>query len=244
MKRARAVGTVFDRRSGKAHLFDASGRHGAFKVEGRTSDVNDPAILEALGGSAHRRLLEEDEMLDVAGASRSTSSACAKARSTDAAPALHGIATRGRRRWPVPLLLSAIARGDGMAQPTANPIMRLNGLTMRLTGRLTARMRLGFAAGTIPASRSPRWNGCATGRKRACSTGWCASTSKTSSALRVRSTAGCRGSSRRRSAPSSLAASRNEVFADSNATRAATRRYWRSPASARAFARPAPPRSW
>lgn len=38
---------------------------------------------------------------------------------TDAAPALRGIATRGRSRWPVPPLLSAIARGGGMAQLAA-----------------------------------------------------------------------------------------------------------------------------
>ncbi len=59
---------VFDRRTSQLHLFDASGRHGEVRVESRTtSDVNDPALREAIGEDAHRRLMEENEMLDLAG---------------------------------------------------------------------------------------------------------------------------------------------------------------------------------
>jgi peptide chain release factor 3 len=58
---------VFDRRTTKLHLFDASGRHGEVQVESRVTDVNDPALREAIGADAHRRLVEENEMLDMAG---------------------------------------------------------------------------------------------------------------------------------------------------------------------------------
>jgi peptide chain release factor 3 len=59
---------VFDRRTGQMHLFDASGRHGEVQVARRlTNDVNDPALREAIGEDAHRRLVEENEMLDMAG---------------------------------------------------------------------------------------------------------------------------------------------------------------------------------
>ncbi len=59
---------VFDRRTGQMHLFDASGRHGEVQVASRTtSDVNDPALRDAIGEDAHRRLVEENEMLDLAG---------------------------------------------------------------------------------------------------------------------------------------------------------------------------------
>jgi peptide chain release factor 3 len=58
---------VYNRRNGALHLFDASGRHGEVQVESRTTDVNDPALRDAIGEDAHRRLIEENEMLDMAG---------------------------------------------------------------------------------------------------------------------------------------------------------------------------------
>jgi peptide chain release factor 3 len=58
---------VYDRRTKKLHLFDTSGRHGEVQVESREADVNDPALREAIGPDAHRRLVEENEMLDLAG---------------------------------------------------------------------------------------------------------------------------------------------------------------------------------
>src|SRR4051794_37401352 len=58
---------VFDRQKNRLHLFDASGRHGEVQVESREADVNDPALREAIGADAHRRLVEENEMLDMAG---------------------------------------------------------------------------------------------------------------------------------------------------------------------------------
>jgi peptide chain release factor 3 len=58
---------VYDRRTKRLHLFDASGRHGEVQVESREADVNDPALRDAIGPDAHRRLVEENEMLDMAG---------------------------------------------------------------------------------------------------------------------------------------------------------------------------------
>jgi peptide chain release factor 3 len=58
---------VYDRRSTKLHLFDASGRHGEVQVDSRVSDMNDVALRDAIGEAAHRRLVEENEMLDMAG---------------------------------------------------------------------------------------------------------------------------------------------------------------------------------
>ena len=58
---------VFDRRTAKLHLFDASGRHGEVEVASRVADLNDATLREAIGEDAHRRLVEENEMLDIAG---------------------------------------------------------------------------------------------------------------------------------------------------------------------------------
>lgn len=58
---------VYDRRTGQLHLFDSSGRHGEVRVKSRSADVNDPALREAIGEDAHRRLAEDNEMLDIAG---------------------------------------------------------------------------------------------------------------------------------------------------------------------------------
>lgn len=58
---------VYDRQKRRLHLFDASGRHGEVRVKSREGGLEDPAVVEALGEHAHRKLLEDLEMLDIAG---------------------------------------------------------------------------------------------------------------------------------------------------------------------------------
>jgi peptide chain release factor 3 len=58
---------VFDRRTTRLHLFDASGRHGEVQVDSRTASLSDANLVDAIGERAHSRLVEENEMLDLAG---------------------------------------------------------------------------------------------------------------------------------------------------------------------------------
>lgn len=58
---------VYDRQKKRLHLFDASGRHGEVKVRAKEGGLEDPTIVEALGEAAHRKLLDDLEMLDIAG---------------------------------------------------------------------------------------------------------------------------------------------------------------------------------
>jgi len=58
---------VYDRHRGRMLLFDSSGRHGEVRVGTREGTLDDPELRETIGAEAHRRLVEEVEMLDLAG---------------------------------------------------------------------------------------------------------------------------------------------------------------------------------
>jgi peptide chain release factor 3 len=57
---------VYDRESGRVELF-SGGNHGQDKVESVTGDALDPAFAELLGDYHHKKLIDEIELLDVAG---------------------------------------------------------------------------------------------------------------------------------------------------------------------------------
>jgi peptide chain release factor 3 len=57
---------VYHRESGRIELF-SGGNHGMNKVESVTGDANDPQFKEILGEYHHNKLIDEIELLDVAG---------------------------------------------------------------------------------------------------------------------------------------------------------------------------------
>ena len=57
---------VYNRRKGQIELFD-EGKHGEAKVEAIKGDVNDAHIKELLGDFLHQKLVEDMELLDIAG---------------------------------------------------------------------------------------------------------------------------------------------------------------------------------
>ena len=57
---------VYHRESGQVELF-SGGNHGMSKVESVTGDCNDPKFAELLGEYHHQKLIDEIELLDVAG---------------------------------------------------------------------------------------------------------------------------------------------------------------------------------
>lgn len=58
---------IYDRRSAKIHLFGSSGKHGGAVVASQTGSVDDPALRQAIGEVEHQRLVDDTEMLDIAG---------------------------------------------------------------------------------------------------------------------------------------------------------------------------------
>jgi peptide chain release factor 3 len=59
---------VYDRRSREIRLFDRDTTHGARRAAMQVSDLHDQAVLDRIGANAHARLVEEIELLDMAGA--------------------------------------------------------------------------------------------------------------------------------------------------------------------------------
>src|SRR5690606_1410326 len=59
---------VYDRVRGEIHLFGRSGDHGQTRAAERVASLDDPQVRDLLGGEAHDRLLEEIELLSLAGA--------------------------------------------------------------------------------------------------------------------------------------------------------------------------------
>jgi peptide chain release factor 3 len=57
---------IYDRLTREAHLFEL-GSGGAYRAPASISTLNDPLVRERLDGPAHARLVEEIEMLDLAG---------------------------------------------------------------------------------------------------------------------------------------------------------------------------------
>ncbi len=57
---------VYHRENGQIELF-SGGNHGQNKVESVTGDVSDPAFAEILGEYHHKKLIDDIELLDVAG---------------------------------------------------------------------------------------------------------------------------------------------------------------------------------
>ena len=57
---------VYHRESGTVELF-SGGNHGQSKVDSQTGRADDPALLQLLGEYHHKKLIEDIELLDVAG---------------------------------------------------------------------------------------------------------------------------------------------------------------------------------
>ncbi|MFW6201992.1 MAG: EF-Tu/IF-2/RF-3 family GTPase, partial [Gemmatimonadota bacterium] len=83
----RLVG-VYDRLEERIHLFERTGDHGQTRVEAKEGGLDDPALVELLGEEAHARLLEESELLELAGAEWSEEAF----RAGDLSPAFFGSA--------------------------------------------------------------------------------------------------------------------------------------------------------
>ena len=62
----RLVG-VYDRIARQIHLFERGGDHGAKRAVERVTDLEDPGLAELIGDAAHAKLVEEIELLDMAG---------------------------------------------------------------------------------------------------------------------------------------------------------------------------------
>lgn len=62
----RLVG-VYDRIARQIHLFERGGDHGAKRAVERVTDLDDPGLAELIGEAAHAKLVEEIELLDMAG---------------------------------------------------------------------------------------------------------------------------------------------------------------------------------
>jgi peptide chain release factor 3 len=58
---------VYDRRAREIHLFQRGVDHGQSRAEERIVSLDDPSVREVIGESAHEKLLEEIELLDLAG---------------------------------------------------------------------------------------------------------------------------------------------------------------------------------
>lgn len=58
---------VYDRLARQIHLFERGGDHGQQRAAVEVKDLEDPAVAELLGEAAHAQLLEQIELLDVAG---------------------------------------------------------------------------------------------------------------------------------------------------------------------------------
>jgi peptide chain release factor 3 len=58
---------VYDRVAKRIHLFEKGEHHGQKRVGTRVGDLEDPSVAELIGPEAHARLLEEVELLDLAG---------------------------------------------------------------------------------------------------------------------------------------------------------------------------------
>jgi peptide chain release factor 3 len=58
---------VYDRATRRIHLFDKGEHHGQRQIGTRVSSLDDPSVTELIGEQAHARLLEEIELLDLAG---------------------------------------------------------------------------------------------------------------------------------------------------------------------------------
>ena len=58
---------VYDRMAKRIHLFERGVDHGQSRAAMRDVDLDDPAVGELLGDAAHMQLLEEIELLDLAG---------------------------------------------------------------------------------------------------------------------------------------------------------------------------------
>jgi peptide chain release factor 3 len=58
---------IFDRRTNKVVVFDSAGSHGESVVDERLLDLDDPALENLLGPERYLKLLEDIELLDIAG---------------------------------------------------------------------------------------------------------------------------------------------------------------------------------
>ncbi|HET8655600.1 MAG TPA: peptide chain release factor 3 [Longimicrobiaceae bacterium] len=58
---------VYDRIERRIHLFEKGEHHGQQRAGERVAELDDPAVREMVGESAHEKLLEEIELLDLAG---------------------------------------------------------------------------------------------------------------------------------------------------------------------------------
>ena len=58
---------VYDRLDRTIHLFEKGEHHGQRRAGERVTDLEDPSVREMIGESAHDKLLEEVELLDLAG---------------------------------------------------------------------------------------------------------------------------------------------------------------------------------
>ncbi len=59
---------VYDRRTREIRLFERDTDHGARRASMQVSDLNAPEVIDRMGSDAHRRLAEEIDLLDHAGA--------------------------------------------------------------------------------------------------------------------------------------------------------------------------------
>ncbi len=59
---------VYDRRARRVHLFERGGDHGQTRLGEAVTGLDDPELERLLGGTARDRLVEEVELLDIAGA--------------------------------------------------------------------------------------------------------------------------------------------------------------------------------
>ncbi|HET7322309.1 MAG TPA: peptide chain release factor 3 [Longimicrobiaceae bacterium] len=58
---------VYDRLQRRIHLFEKGEHHGQQRAGERVAELDDPSVAELIGENAHQKLLEEIELLDLAG---------------------------------------------------------------------------------------------------------------------------------------------------------------------------------
>jgi peptide chain release factor 3 len=58
---------VFDRRSQMVHFYDKASGHGATAIQAKPISIDDPALVSAIGEKMYNQLIEDTELLEVAG---------------------------------------------------------------------------------------------------------------------------------------------------------------------------------